>query len=202
MNYFFVPKKWGKHLGENRDVIAFFRLKLRHHYADLVETFDRLAFATELARPAATTSRVPSQPVHKAIQPVERQPENVLESAETLGHPLLLLRINDSYRDGIPALALYEATRGVWRIGPDRANVRYACAVSGGVIREVYTVHAWHPAGTLAYETRARQEVAREGRFEFSGELAPEEIRSRLIHRSVGHFFPQGAANPIKYVHV
>jgi len=54
MNYFFVPKTWGRQLGEDPVVIAYFREKLRQRYADLVERFDRLTSGTESNEPSSS----------------------------------------------------------------------------------------------------------------------------------------------------
>jgi hypothetical protein len=69
-------------------------------------------------------------------------------------HSTVLITINQRYRHDMPATALYEATRGVWVIGERREKAELAMAVFGGVVREVYRVRAWHPAGTLPYSTR------------------------------------------------
>jgi hypothetical protein len=37
---------------------------------------------------------------------------------------------------------------------------------------------------------------------EFTGVLAPESLRAKYIGKSVAHYFPRGAANPIMYVNV
>jgi hypothetical protein len=51
-------------------------------------------------------------------------------------------------------VALYEATRGVWKIGPRRAKARYALAVYQGVVQEVYEILNWDPAWTSPYSNR------------------------------------------------
>ena len=39
------------------------------------------------------------------------------------------------------ANALYEATRGVWKVGERREYAHLALAVFEGVVREVYAIH-------------------------------------------------------------
>ena len=97
-------------------------------------------------------------------------------------------------------LELYEATSGVWRVGRRRERVEYAMAVYQGIVREVYKIIKWYPAGTLKYTTRPDLETfkKRAGRWEFEGELAPEEIRNLYIGKSVG----KGGQNPIRYKNV
>jgi len=66
---------------------------------------------------------------------------------------VILIRVPRAFRPGMSDLALYEATRGVWRIGPRRDKVRYALAVYEGVVQEVYGIAHWQPAWTTPYQT-------------------------------------------------
>lgn len=116
--------------------------------------------------------------------------------------PSVLIRISRLYRYGMTAVELYDATRSAWRVGPKREKVELAFAVHEGVIREVYRVHAWHPAGsTFNVRFDGRGEDLPD-RWEFVGKVAEEELRQRYINRYVGDLFPQGAQNPIAYVNV
>lgn len=114
--------------------------------------------------------------------------------------PLLLITINRLYRSGMPADELYEATRGVWKIGERRSRAQYACAVFQGVIREVYTIERWQPAGTDIYRTRAAADCSIQGRWEFVGHPASKEIRERYCRRAVRHILGSSSQNPIRYV--
>lgn len=121
------------------------------------------------------------------------QPITITESA-------LLIRIAKLYHDQMTPEALYEAARGVWKIGEDRSKVEYAFAVAGGIVREVYVVNQWHPAGTIPYATREAKEIQIEGRWEFSGKPADEKTRTKYVGTSVAHYFRRGHTNPIFYV--
>jgi hypothetical protein len=109
----------------------------------------------------------------------------------------LLLTINQLYWSGMSPLELYEATRGFWVIGPRREDVELALAVYQGVVREVYRIRAWHPAGTLEYRTRDAAPYRGSRRWEFEGEVA-NDIRARYIDGSVG----KGWQNPIRYINL
>lgn len=128
--------------------------------------------------------------VYYAAQPVE-----VTDSA-------LLIRINRLFRHGMSAGELYEATRGVWKLGDRRHGARYALAVFEGVVREVYAIEKWHRAGTLPYATRTAEEVNRPDRWEFSGQVAPERVRERYVNRSVESYFKHGQQSPVLYVNM
>lgn len=49
--------------------------------------------------------------------------------------PALLIRINRLFRYGMSPVELYDATRGIWKIGPNREKARYAFAVYDGIIK-------------------------------------------------------------------
>jgi hypothetical protein len=116
-------------------------------------------------------------------------------------HKAILITINQLYRSDMTPLELFEATRGIWVIGPRRNNAEYAMAVYQGIVREVYHIKKWHPAGTLKYRTRSEEDVMPfEGmpqRWEFSGSVATD-IRDKYFGFSVG----TGGQNPIRYENV
>jgi uncharacterized protein len=106
----------------------------------------------------------------------------------------ILFTINRLYRSAMTPLELYETTRGVWKLGKRREKAEYAMTVTHGIVREVYHIEQWFPAGTLDYQTRDFSEVKRSGRWEFSGEVA-SDIRDEYIGFSVG----KAGQNPIRY---
>jgi hypothetical protein len=59
----------------------------------------------------------------------------------------ILIRINQLYRSNMNSQELYEATRGVWKVGLRRYKAKYAMAVYQGIVREVYRIDRWVPAG-------------------------------------------------------
>jgi hypothetical protein len=118
-------------------------------------------------------------------------------------HKVILIRINRLYHYGITAKELYEATRGIWKAGGRRKDrVEYAFAVYEGVVREVYRIDRWDPAGTAQMKTRDVSEKDLRGRWEFRGKVAAENVRRRYLMRSVRQYMAQGDQNPIRYVNV
>jgi hypothetical protein len=99
-------------------------------------------------------------------------------------------------------LALYEATRGVWKVGPKRDRVRYALAVYAGIVRAAYEIIEWRPANSDTYQTRSLEDVDRPGRWEFVGQPAPEAVRRRYVGKSVKQVLTAGSSNPITYVNI
>lgn len=120
----------------------------------------------------------------------------------TVTEPALLIRIAKLFKPGMSPQQLYEATRGVWKLGPRRDSAEYALCVANGVVQEVYAVGAWHAAGTTAYSTRPLSEFSIPGRWEFSGKVAAEAVRSKYVGQSVAHYFDQGNASPVCYVNI
>ena len=67
----------------------------------------------------------------------------------------------------------YECTRSAWRV--NRKNARkypYVLSVTRGIVREVYKVDEWY-------------ESDREGRSEFEGHIAEDEVRSIFINKRI-----------------
>jgi hypothetical protein len=116
--------------------------------------------------------------------------------------PSLLIRPSQLYHYGITEAELYDATRSAWRVGPDRDRVELAFAVFEGVVREVYRVAAWLPAGSTFNHRWHGRAMKRAGRWEFVGVIAAAEIRKRYLNRYVGHYFTRGGQNPIAYVNI
>lgn len=118
----------------------------------------------------------------------------------TIDHKVLLIRVNQLYRHNMSDLELYEITRGIWRVGERRSSADYAFAVFEGVVREVYAIALWQPAVTSHYETRDLSQRDRAGRWEFVGEVAADDIRSRYRLKSVKEYLRAGNQNPVVYV--
>ncbi len=116
--------------------------------------------------------------------------------------PALLIRIDRLYRHGMSALELYEATRGVWKLGRKRELAQYAFAVFEGVVREVYDIESWHPAGSTVYTTRSKADVALPGRWEFVAQIAHDGVRTKYLGRSVAAYLARGGRNPVVYVNI
>lgn len=117
----------------------------------------------------------------------------------TIEEPSLLIRINREFRYGMSPIELYDATRGVWKIGKAREKVKYAFAVYGAVIQEIYEVITWLPAGSTL-STRGNLECP--DRWEFIGKVAPEDIRGKYIFKNVSRYFNKNSQNPFLYVNI
>lgn len=119
---------------------------------------------------------------------------SILEAEIT--EPMVLLRIDNSYRMRMTAEELYEVTRGDWKIAPEKHFIQpqYAIAVAFRVIREVYEIHDWHPlliskwyVGGTGY-----------GRQRFDGVVASD--KGDLIGKRVESYIHPRSSSPITYV--
>jgi len=116
-------------------------------------------------------------------------------------HKVILIIINRLYYYGINRKELYEATRGVWKTGPRRNQVEYAFAVFRGIVREVYRISKWYPAGTTKMKYREKiPKVHYKGRWEFIGQVASPDLRNYYIGKSVRKYVKTGSRNPIRYI--
>lgn len=101
----------------------------------------------------------------------------------------LLLRLNKSWYDGIPAAEIYEITRAWWVMSAANAQrVSRVLAVAGGVVREVYEPTEWLQSPIEGLENR----------IGFNGVVAPD--RDTYLGSDVSHLFRQGSANPVRYL--
>ena len=109
------------------------------------------------------------------------------------------IKVNQAYRENMTELELYEATRGYWKIDVKRAEkAEYVFSVYKGIIKEVYKIKEWLPAGTIPRSTLPDAETPAD-RYEFVGEVAEETIRNKYIEKSIANLYRKGEANPIKY---
>mgnify|MGYP000052286496 CR=1 FL=1 len=120
---------------------------------------------------------------------------------------VLIIRVSKLYHSAISDIELYEITRGVWKVsGSRRESVEFVFSVYQGVVKEVYKVNSWCPALTTLYQTRTKKditlngEIEMDGRWEFLGEVAEQNIRGKYINKSVAFIFSQGSSNPVKYI--
>ena len=121
----------------------------------------------------------------------------------------ILIRINKTFQATMNKEALYDYTRGRWKLNPERAkNAKYAIAIYKGIVQEVFEIEDWHKAGTTESTRKPNDKPELNsaksliGRFEFKGKLASEKIRNKYLNKSVKHYFAKGNSNPINYLNI
>ena len=116
-----------------------------------------------------------------------------------IGENIIAIKINRSYRENMTADELYEVTRGWWKLDIKRARLaEYVFSVYQGIVKEVYKLDGWLPAGSIPRVTLP-DKVAPPDRFEFVGRIAEQDIRGKYIDKSLANLYRNGEANPIKY---
>jgi hypothetical protein len=139
-------------------------------------------------------------------EPIVRNKVSQESSTIRVDDRVVAICINEQYPHCKDAAELYTCTRGVWRLNKERAEkAKYAFAIYRGVIKEVYEIDSWLPATKafsdfwverLRSQGRVISPNEHDGRYEFIGKLAPENIRKKYI----GHTLPSRSfGNPILY---
>lgn len=113
-------------------------------------------------------------------------------------HKAVGIIVNKSFNLEMSSAEKYDVTRGRWNLvaaGKEKVlQAEYAFAVYHGVIREVYKITQWLPAGSTEYFTRDLKDpelAASEGRMEFVGTIAESDIQKKYINKSVGRSYGQ-----------
>jgi hypothetical protein len=171
---------------------------LRHGLSDTEASLVEAA-AIDVIGKARLTNRVSGYHDHSFGRISSQEIITMLSAKKvTVRHKAMLITINKLYRSDMTPSELYEATRGIWVVGTRRNKAEYAMAIYQGIVREVYRIEKWHPAGTLEYQTRDSSDFKNSGRWEFSGSVAEKDIRDRYLGFSVG----KSGQNPVRYVNV
>tara|TARA_X000000368_G_scaffold364357_1_gene309994 strand:+ start:94 stop:909 length:816 start_codon:yes stop_codon:yes gene_type:complete len=107
-------------------------------------------------------------------------------------HRGIAILINKDYKPHFGYMEIFESTRGIWaknmKTACEKREAKLAYATFNGVVKDVYTIHSWVPAGTQAYFTRPdilSTERINNARWEFIGTRAPEEIRERYVGKLI-----------------
>ena len=105
-----------------------------------------------------------------------------------ISEPCILFYRKDSY----PEDQLHDATRQFWRLGKSRIEAldedgglhyKYALAMRGNFVLEVYEILAWFPAGTTVSSRDLNGDP--QGCCEFVGGMALPEIRGKYKSKSL-----------------
>ncbi len=119
---------------------------------------------------------------------------------EEITENVIVIKINRSYKETMSETALYDVTRGYWKLNLKRAKqAEYAFSVYKGEIKEVYKIDEWLPAGSIPRPTLSDAEVPAD-RYEFTGKVAENAIRNKYVGKSIAHLHRKGDANPTKYL--
>lgn len=109
--------------------------------------------------------------------------------------PILTIRPNKLYKEGMSQEELYDISRGIWKISPSRiSRIKFALVFYKGIVKEVFEIISWHPANTTPYKHFRRNFYDTENRWEFVGKPAGKSIRDQFVGKYM--VFKKGDANP------
>jgi hypothetical protein len=101
---------------------------------------------------------------------------------------------------------LYAVTRGQWKMNMKNAEeYKYAFACDAGLVVEVYEIESWHSCNETMNEQEKEYRKAHklfsgeEGRIEFVGKIAPEEIRKQYKNSNVVKYWGR-SQKEFKYI--
>ncbi len=85
---------------------------------------------------------------------------------------------------------VYETVRSAWKVKLSKINdYKYCLAVLNGVVKNVYLIDSWQP-----------DHRDREGRYEFIGSEAPEDIKRLFVNKRIPNKYrKKGMASPVLY---
>ena len=106
---------------------------------------------------------------------------------EKFDEPCIIININKKFERFMSPDDLYKVTRASWVLGPKKDKAKYVITSYRGWVREVFEINSWQKATN--------------GRWEFTGKIANENIRNKYINQSLKKFIIKGNQNPIKYTY-
>ena len=110
---------------------------------------------------------------------------------------ITVIKINETYYEGISAEALYDYTRGIWyRNLKSVSDDEYALSVVNTIVIEVYKIDHWVPGTKAAFKMRKVDPKEAARRIAFVGKVAEDSVRNRYIGKSVSHLYKRNASNP------
>lgn len=121
-----------------------------------------------------------------------------------MGSDCILININRTYKRGNGTNPIYQATKETWLISEWRLpHIKYVLSEFRGLIVEVFEVKNWYPKQrpknkTIDKEKNIKIQIEVTG-YGFDGDVAPDDIRSRYINKSVAHLKKRGAAQVIRF---
>ena len=103
-------------------------------------------------------------------------------------HSGCAILINRDYRPTFGDLEVFEYTRGIWskKMVTIAGDSKFAYATYRGVVKGVYEIHSWVPAGTQEYFSRKLDpERLKTARWEFIGRKAKDSIWKKYIGKLI-----------------
>lgn len=141
-------------------------------------------------------------PVEEESQTGRRLQEDATDIEADIRHPVLIFRINRLFKPDMNEEEIYDTTRGIWVIGEKRRQeAQYAFGVFEGVVKGVFKIDNWHPAGSTEYKSGRKVEDWKGNRWEFTQDSPPpKNIVEMYLDKSVRRYFKKGMQSPVVFV--
>lgn len=121
-------------------------------------------------------------------------------------HPVIMFKLAKSYKIDMEPWQLYAVTRGQWKLNINNAKeYKYAFACDSGLVVEVFEIESWHSCNDTMNEQEKEYRKANklfageEGRIEFVGKIATEEVSKQYKNSNVVKYWGR-SQTPFKYV--
>lgn len=128
--------------------------------------------------------------------------QSAIQHVTKIQHRVVLFRIQNTYEPGMNRQEVYDCTRGVWHVAARRRKAgeyEYGLGVVSGIVKGVFTIDEWHPAGTTEYETRDMAGVNLENRWEFTENKPPaKDVEDMYLRKSVRPYLR--GPNPVRFI--
>jgi hypothetical protein len=131
-----------------------------------------------------------------------------------LGTDCILININRTYKRGHGVEPIYQATKEIWLISPNRIpHIKYVLSEYRGLIVEVFEVDSWYikkrTKNKAQKDSNNNKLLDANGKpimkvvdvdgYGFDGKVAPDAIRNLYINKSVAEHKKRGAAQAIRF---
>lgn len=121
------------------------------------------------------------------------------ETLDEMPKNSVIININKQYRRGSDKDAIYQATKETWVINEELiSDIKYVLSEYKSLIVEVFVVEKWYKK-EREYGKKAKKAGQKRAGFGFVGHVAPAEIRSALINKSIKKYKQRGQANAVRH---
>lgn len=111
----------------------------------------------------------------------------------------IIININKNYKRGNTEDAIYSATKEIWTIDKSRIpNLKFVLSEYRGLIVEAFQVDRWYEK-ERGFNLGSKKYGQTKIGYGFDGQIAPFEIRSKYLNKSISHIKTRGSATVIRY---
>lgn len=126
-------------------------------------------------------------------------------TVESIDENVIIFRIT-KYQPEMSATEIYDLTRRCWKVNVEKARkADLAFAVYKGIVLEIYRIAEWVPGHSTYNSIPVSDEIKRrdkqEGRWEFVGHVAEDNLREKYVGKNVSGFFKRGNQHPFIYIY-